>query len=158
MVFEPEEYVWFHMIKKRFLLQRQFKLHPREDDPFQVLSKINDNAYKIELASQYDVSSPFNIYDLSPFYVGDDELNSWSNSLQEGINDEDMNHQDLSEATQNLGGPMTKERARRVNGTLTQFMTKPMESIDQLRGNESRLVILIQTHEDGMTCGLAALF
>lgn len=46
------------------------------------------------------------------------------------MNDEDMKHQDLSEATQSLRGHMTKERAKRVNGVLTQFMTKLMESID----------------------------
>jgi hypothetical protein len=33
------------MRKERFPAQRRTKLHPRGDGPFQILEKINDNAY-----------------------------------------------------------------------------------------------------------------
>src|SRR3954467_7717327 len=79
---------WIHMRKERFPSQRKSKLQPRGDGPFQVLSRINDNAYKIELPGEYGVSTIFNVADLSPFDVGDDGLNSRSNSFQEGENDE----------------------------------------------------------------------
>lgn len=64
VVFEPEDRVWVHMRKERFPLQRKSKLQPMGDGPFQVLSKINDNAYKIELPGKYGVSvtSMFLIY------------------------------------------------------------------------------------------------
>ena len=37
------------------------------DRPFQVLERINDNAYKIDLHGEYGVSATFNVTDLSPF-------------------------------------------------------------------------------------------
>ena len=33
--------------------------------------KVNDNAYKVDLPSEYDVSAPFNVSNLSLFDVGD---------------------------------------------------------------------------------------
>ncbi|XP_057999302.1 uncharacterized protein LOC131178358 [Hevea brasiliensis] len=54
-IFEPGDLVWVHLRKKRFPNQRKPKLHPRSDGPFQVLESINDNAYKIELPSDYGV-------------------------------------------------------------------------------------------------------
>ncbi|GJT22651.1 hypothetical protein Tco_0892588 [Tanacetum coccineum] len=66
------------------------KLKPRGDGPFSVLKKINNNAYKIELPSHYNVSATFNVADLSP-YKGDsdDEPDSWSSLFQEGEDDAD---------------------------------------------------------------------
>jgi len=49
------------MRKERFPEQRKSKLQPRGDGPFQVLKRINDNAYKIELPSEYNVSTTFNV-------------------------------------------------------------------------------------------------
>ena len=45
---------------------------PRGDGPFQVLERINDNAYKLDLPSEYNVSATFNVANLSPFAAGDD--------------------------------------------------------------------------------------
>lgn len=50
---------------------------------------------------------------------------------------------------------MTRARAKKVNDALIQFMTKPMRAREQLRENELRLVILIQIHEDCMSCRFA---
>ena len=49
VVFEPGDWVWVHMRKERFLAQRQSKLLPKGNGPFQVLERINDNAYKLDL-------------------------------------------------------------------------------------------------------------
>jgi hypothetical protein len=46
----------------------------REDGPFQILKRINDNVYKVDLLGEYDVSATFNIFDLLLFDVSDD---SW---------------------------------------------------------------------------------
>jgi hypothetical protein len=40
--------------------------------PFQILAKINDNVYKIDLLGEYDVNATFNIFDLFLFDVVDD--------------------------------------------------------------------------------------
>ena len=48
VIFEPSDWVWVHMRKERFPARRRSKLHPRGDGPFQILEKINDNAYKVD--------------------------------------------------------------------------------------------------------------
>ncbi|GKF09952.1 hypothetical protein Tco_0044176 [Tanacetum coccineum] len=58
--------------KERFPAGRFGKLQPRADGPFRVLKRINDNAYKIELPGEYNVSVTFNVADLS-MYVIDEE-------------------------------------------------------------------------------------
>ncbi|GKV34679.1 hypothetical protein SLEP1_g43033, partial [Rubroshorea leprosula] len=69
VVFEPGDWVWVHMHKERFPAQRHSKLQPRGNGPFQVIARINDNAYKLELPGEYNVSATFNVSDLSPFDV-----------------------------------------------------------------------------------------
>ena len=143
VIFEPGDWVWIHMRKERFPSQRKSKLQPRGDGPFQVLSRINDNAYKIELLGEYGVSTTFNVADLSPFDVGDDGLNSRSNSFQEGGNDEDV-IQDINDTMQSLGGPMTRARARRVNDALVHFMIKSIECMGQIEEKELKFILIIQ--------------
>ena len=75
------------MRKERFTAHKQSKLHPRGDGPFQVLARINDNAYKLDLSSKYNISATFNVSDLSPFHVGDD---SRKNPFEERGNDENQ--------------------------------------------------------------------
>ncbi|GKV08469.1 hypothetical protein SLEP1_g20091 [Rubroshorea leprosula] len=40
----------------------------RANGPFQIVEKINDNAYKIKILGDYGVSTTFNVADLSPYY------------------------------------------------------------------------------------------
>ena len=87
MIFEPGDWVWLHMRKERFPTQRRSKLLPRGDGPFQVLERINDNAYKLDLPGEYNVSATFNVSDLSLFDVGDDLR---INPSQEEGNDESI--------------------------------------------------------------------
>ena len=68
------------MRKERFPARRRSKLHPRGDGPFQVLERINDNAYKLDLSGEYNISATFNVSDLSPFDVGD---NSRTNPFED---------------------------------------------------------------------------
>ena len=75
------------MRKERFPAHRRSKLHPRGDDPFQVLERINDNAYKLDLPGEYNISATFNVFDLSPFDIGDD---SRMNPFEERGNDENQ--------------------------------------------------------------------
>jgi hypothetical protein len=52
----------------------------RTGGSFQILERINDNTYKVDLLSEYDVSATFNVSYLSLFDVGED---SRSNSFEE---------------------------------------------------------------------------
>jgi len=47
VVFEPEDLLWIHLRKGLFPSKRRSKLMPRADGPFEVLERLNDNAYKI---------------------------------------------------------------------------------------------------------------
>jgi hypothetical protein len=75
VLFEPGDLVWIHLHKEHFSYQRKSKLMPRGDGPFRVLSRINDNAYKIDLPTSYGVSNTFNVADLLPF-TSEDTLES----------------------------------------------------------------------------------
>ncbi|XP_031405676.1 uncharacterized protein LOC116214408, partial [Punica granatum] len=59
LIFEPGDWVWLHMRKERFPAQRRSKLLPRGDGPFQVLERINDNAYKLDLPGDDLRTNPF---------------------------------------------------------------------------------------------------
>ena len=85
MTFEPGDWVWVHMRKERFPAHRRSKLNLRGDEPFQILEIINDNAYKVDLPGEFNVSTTFNVANLSPFDVGED---SRSNPFEERGNDE----------------------------------------------------------------------
>ena len=102
-----------HMRKKRFPTRRRSKLHSRGDGPFQVLERINDNAYKLDLPSEYNISATFNVSDLSPFDVGDD---SRMNPFEEMKNDE--NQQAFKDPLHVSVGPITKARSKKIKEAL----------------------------------------
>ena len=66
-IFEDGDLVWLHLCKDRFPTQRKSKLSPRGDGPFQILKRVNNNAYKLDLPLEYGVHDTFNAIDLSPF-------------------------------------------------------------------------------------------
>nr|GLL44634.1 hypothetical protein AMTR_s02100p00009220 [Ipomoea trifida] len=87
VVFNPGDWVWLHLRKSQFPVQRRSKLMPRGDGPFQVASRINDNAHKLALPREYGVSTSFNVSDLFPF--NEDEADSGTNPSMEGGDVED---------------------------------------------------------------------
>ncbi|XP_073122175.1 uncharacterized protein [Henckelia pumila] len=52
VVFEPGDWIWLHLRKEHFLEKRRSKLLPQGDGPFQVVERINDNAYKLDLSGE----------------------------------------------------------------------------------------------------------
>ncbi|GJZ03034.1 RNA-directed DNA polymerase, partial [Tanacetum coccineum] len=85
-----DDLVWIHRSKEHFLARRFGKLKPRGDNPFRVLKKINNNAYKIELPGHYNVFATFNVADFLPYKEdSDDETDSASSLFQEGEDDAD---------------------------------------------------------------------
>jgi hypothetical protein len=114
VIFELGDWVWVHMRKERFPAHRRSKLHPRGDGPFQVLERINDNAYKLDLPGEYNISATFNVSDLSLFDVCDD---SRSNPFEERGNDE--NQQALLKDPLHVPvGPITRARPRKIKEAL----------------------------------------
>jgi len=61
---------------------------PRGDGPFQVIKRINDNAYELDMPDTYLGSHSFNISDLTHFSTGLPNL--WMNSLPPKEHDEDQ--------------------------------------------------------------------
>ena len=59
---------------------------PRGDGPFQVLERINDNAFEIDFPPKYQVHNTFNVCDISLFDMIEDDypLNLRSNYPQDG--------------------------------------------------------------------------
>jgi hypothetical protein len=98
------------MRKKRFTGCRWSNLHPRGDGLFQVLERINDNAYKLDLPSEYNISATFNVSDLSLFDVGDD---SRSNPFEERGNVENQ-HAPLKDPFHVPVGPITRARSKKI--------------------------------------------
>jgi hypothetical protein len=69
---------------------RKSKLMPRADGPFKVLEKINENAYKLDLPTDFEISPIFNIADLKPYLGEEDDLESRTTQTQEGEDDVDI--------------------------------------------------------------------
>ncbi|GKB21184.1 hypothetical protein Tco_0855107 [Tanacetum coccineum] len=98
VLYREYDLVWIHLRKELFLAGRFRKLKPRGYGPFYVLKKINDNAYKIELPSHYNVSATFNVADLSPYKRdSDDEPDLGSGLFQEGEDDADSVNERVKE-------------------------------------------------------------
>ena len=98
------------------------KLLPRGDGPFQILERINDNAYKLDLLGEYGVSATFYVSDLSPFDAGD---NLRTNPSQEEGNDEDVGSKSKSTWDETYSdpiqvpiGPVTNARAKKFKDAL----------------------------------------
>ena len=116
--------MWLHLRKDRFPDLRKFKLMPRAAGPYKILSKINDNAYKLELPSEFGISPTFNISDLKPYLGEEDELESRTTPLQEGEDDEDITLIDTNNTPQvDVQGPITRARARLLNLQVSSFLS-----------------------------------
>jgi hypothetical protein len=76
-----------------------------------VPTKINDNAYILDLPAEFGVSTSFNVADLKLYAGKDEELPSRTTSIQEGEDDEDITDQ----APPPPPRPVTRARARELN-------------------------------------------
>uniref|UniRef100_A0A2N9F7E8 RNA-directed DNA polymerase n=2 Tax=Fagus sylvatica TaxID=28930 RepID=A0A2N9F7E8_FAGSY len=149
VIFEPGDWVWVHMRKERFPARRRSKLHPRGDGPFQVLERINDNAYKLDLPGEYNISATFNVSDLSLFDVGDD---SRSNPFEERGNDE--NQQALLKDPLHVPvGPITRARSKKIkealNGLIQDIWADSTTGHSKLGPKEDEGVINLIQATDG---------
>ena len=141
------------MRKERFPEQRRSKLLPRGDGPFKVLKRINDNAYKLDLPGEYNVSATFNVADLSNFDA-DDDLRA-KPSQDEG-NEEDVSTQPRKERYKIPVGPITRARVKKFKEELHNLIVKLQgEEMDvfakeAIKGNnQPRLVHIIRASVEG---------
>ncbi|RDX72678.1 Tf2-11, partial [Mucuna pruriens] len=80
MTFELGDGVWVHRRKEKFPTKRKYKLQPRGNGTFQVLERINDYAYKLDLSTTYCNVS--------------EEFDSKTNHFEEGGNDRNPTDKD----------------------------------------------------------------
>ena len=123
------DYVWVHFRKERFPNLRKGKLAPRGDGPFQVLSKINNNAYVVDLPSEYQVSNTFNVCDLVPLDVGNEEV---VHDDEEVVDDASISRTKSSQEgeddkTQTPSRPFTRSQAKLIQDTHLHLIWKGME-------------------------------
>lgn len=120
LIFNPGDWVCVNMHKKRFLTHEKSKLQPSEDQPFKILKRINDNAYKQDLPNNYgNVSATFNVADLSLFDISD----SRTNPFEEEGNNRDRGAVQIVQTNtpnscqdllQGIDGLITRERIKRM--------------------------------------------
>jgi hypothetical protein len=145
--FEPGDLVWLHLRKERFPELRKSKLLPRADGPFKVLEKINDNAYRLDLPTDFGENPTFNIADLKPYLGEEVELESWMTQMQEGENDEDIHTTDTSMPIQvPNSGRITRARARQLNHQVITLLSSCPSYLDH--GDPCTLVLLRNQGED----------
>jgi hypothetical protein len=149
IVFEPGDWVWLHSRNDRFPEKRHSKLLPQGDGPFQIVERINDNAYKLDLLGEYNISATFNVSDLSLFDVGDD---SRSNPFEERGNDE--NQQALLKDPLHVPvGPITRARSKKIkealNGLIQDIWADSTTGHSKLGPKEDEGVINLIQATDG---------
>ncbi|XP_016732188.1 uncharacterized protein [Gossypium hirsutum] len=136
VVFEPGDWVWVHMRKERFPAQRRFKLLPRGDGPFQVLERIIDYSYKLDLPGEYNVSVSYNVSDLSSF---DADCDLRKNRSEEEGNDvsSPMNNVELEQEAIKLPiGSIMRARAKQFKDAISAMVERIVENDSKEFKNE----------------------
>ena len=67
--------MWLHLKKERFSSRRKDKLTARGDDPYKMVHKVGENAYKIELSRDMKISVTFNVEELTLYIEVENEHN-----------------------------------------------------------------------------------
>jgi hypothetical protein len=112
-----------------------------------VLEKINDNAYRLDLPTDFGENPTFNIADLKPYLGEEVELESWMTQMQEGENDEDIHTTDTSMPIQvPNSGRITRARARQLNHQVITLLSSCPSYLDH--GDPCTLVLLRNQGED----------
>jgi translation initiation factor IF-1 len=105
---EPGDLVWLHLRKEQFPELRKSKIMSQAAGPFNILAKINDNTYKLELPPEFGVSPSFNISNLRPYLGEEHEMPSRTMSMQEWEDDEDINTSATINPSIEILGPITR--------------------------------------------------
>jgi len=134
--FEEGDWVWLHLRKDRFPKQRKSKLSPCGDGPFQILKKINNNAYQLDLPEDYGVHTTFNVIDLIPFVGSNDDE----------VDDSDIRTDPLQEGGDDGGGLR--------QGPITRAMLRHLEANKESEAPVQIKMLTILSFEDSFkNCG-----
>jgi hypothetical protein len=126
---------------------------PRAAGPFKVLTKINENAYVLDLPAEFGVSTSFNVADLKPYAGEDDELPSRTTSIQEGEDDEDTNYITRTSTPAALEAPRTSTPAApeapqapstQLGAPPAQTSFPPLGPITRARARELNYIMLLK--------------
>jgi hypothetical protein len=104
--------------------------------PFKILTKINDNVYKLELPPELGVSPNFNISNLWPYLGEEDEMPSRMMSMQEGEDDEDINTSATIIPSVEIVGPITRSWAQQLNHQVNSFLCSTYNIESRLLPND----------------------
>jgi len=119
---------WLLVWVIRFTSKRKSKLQEKGDGPFQVLKRINYNAYKIALPLDYGVSNTFNVTDLTRCDVDTFDINLRANSSQDGGYDRGLSkEEEFGLGGLNMDGSITRARSKRFQEELDERLNSLME-------------------------------
>jgi len=103
---------------------------PRVDGPFQILERINCNAYKVGLPGDYGVSATFNVADLSAYQADDYFANLRIKSSQQGEDDGVPTNQDNEEGPTSPSRSFTNSKVQ----AMAQIVEKSQNQATGLNG------------------------
>ena len=116
---------------------------------FQIIERINDNTYKVDLPGEYGVSATFNVADLSLFDVGEDLR---SNPFEERGDDAIQEPKDLLEVPIGL---VIRLRAKRFEEAFNRLLQDTWAKVDfkRILNNEEQAVINLIHVQEGLVGG-----
>jgi hypothetical protein len=120
----------------------------RRDESFQILEKINDNAYKVELLSEYSISVTYNVSDISLLDVGDD---SREESFKKKGNDAILASTPRDPLKVPLG-LVTRLRAKRFNEAINILLQDTWAKMDfgMISNNKEQALINLIHAQEGL--------